>query len=392
MATIEAEIRGVAGGLAGTETLEEALERMVEYVLATPDFERVDRLWPSHSQVFSTNPLSLAYGACGTALFLHRATGELPARVREWLLAQPVSREAYPPGLFMGAAGVALAFAELGLEERAEEVMREAYASPLRLEEPGVFLGVAGWGLAALSFWDRTRGQEHLDQAVRAGEHLLETAGEDGETRFWKYVADDRVHYGLGFGSSGIALFLLNLALRTGRDDFLRHARMGVEHDLANKLDTVNGTTFRRFEGDGLNYPYLLHGGAGIGSVVTRFARHVDREHYERWAAEIGGALDMKWTVHPGLLHGLAGVGEFSLDLYHATGDEQYLERAHDQAETLLWFGIPMPEGLAFPGRMLLKVSNDWGTGSAGVGMFLHRLLHGGERLILDLDLAVEGA
>ena len=392
MATIELEVTGTTGGLLDAGALRETLQRTVEYVMATCDFERTDRLWPAHFEVFTTNPMNLAFGACGIALFLHRVMGEVPGPVREWMLAQPLSSDAYPPGLFVGTSGVAVGFAEIGLPEKGEAVMREAYRSHLLFDEPGMYLGAAGWGLASLYFWDRTRKQLYLDHAVRAGEHLLSAAVDEGDTRFWRHRGENRVHYGYGFGSSGIGLFLLHLAQRTGRDDFLRHAEQGLEYDLANKLDTVNGTTWLRYEGDVLNYPYFLHGSAGVGSVVARFARALGGERYHAWGAEIADGLDMKWAVLPGLVDGLTGIAEFAFDMYHLTREERYLERAHDQAEAVLWFRLPMPEGIAFPGRMLFKVSNDLATGAAGIGLFLHRLLHPGPRLFLDLDGGGEAA
>src|SRR5262249_17433814 len=46
------------------------LEGISEYILAKADPSREDRLWPSDYRLFSTNPLSVGYGAVGTALFL----------------------------------------------------------------------------------------------------------------------------------------------------------------------------------------------------------------------------------------------------------------------------------------------------------------------------------
>jgi hypothetical protein len=41
-------------------------------------------------------------------------------------------------------------------------------------------------------------------------------------------------------------------------------------------------------------------------------------------------------------------------------------------------FAIEKPSGIVFPGEELIRVSTDFGTGSAGTGLFLHRLLTGG--------------
>lgn len=34
--------------------------------------------------------------------------------------------------------------------------------------------------------------------------------------------------------------------------------------------------------------------------------------------------------------------------------------------------------GIAFPGEQLLRISTDFGTGAAGIGLYLHRLAHAG--------------
>jgi hypothetical protein len=135
---------------------------MVQYVLQTADFHRTDRLWPAHFHVFFTNPLNLAYGACGTALFLRQVLRDVPAPVVDWLTRQPLDVENYPPGLYLGLAGIAYTYLELGLEEQAEATLAMIDASPLLFAEPGDFLGAAGWGLAALHFSARPKPPAYL--------------------------------------------------------------------------------------------------------------------------------------------------------------------------------------------------------------------------------------
>ncbi|MFD3731250.1 hypothetical protein [Streptomyces sp. NPDC058632] len=54
--------------------------------------------------VFSTNPLSVAYGACSPALFLRTATtaGAPPPEAAFWMRRQPAGNDTYPPGLYVG--------------------------------------------------------------------------------------------------------------------------------------------------------------------------------------------------------------------------------------------------------------------------------------------------
>ncbi|HEX8091318.1 MAG TPA: hypothetical protein VF762_20855, partial [Blastocatellia bacterium] len=68
--------------------------------------------------------------------------------------------------------------------------------------------------------------------------------------------------------------------------------------------------------------------------------------------------------------------GEFLLDLHQFTNVSRYLDGAYKVATGISLFKIERKQGLAFPGDMLRKISCDYGTGSAGVGHFLHRLTH----------------
>lgn len=72
--------------------------------------------------------------------------------------------------------------------------------------------------------------------------------------------------------------------------------------------------------------------------------------------------------------------------MYSATGDRTYLDDAHQVAKKILLYQINTNGGVAFPGEELLKISNDLGTGSAGVGLFLSRLLKQGKRFFYDWD------
>src|SRR5688572_4805273 len=82
------------------------LEQTAAYLVRTAAYERSDRLWPGEQELYTTNPLSLAYGACGPALLLHELD-RLPAQATEWILGKPVTAEEYPPGLYLGLGGIA---------------------------------------------------------------------------------------------------------------------------------------------------------------------------------------------------------------------------------------------------------------------------------------------
>ncbi|WP_405442120.1 lanthionine synthetase C family protein [Streptomyces avidinii] len=393
MTPLTSDTLAAEGGLPAHPDAEvrRTLDGIADTLLRTYDGRRTDRLWPADYMVFMTNPLSVAYGACGPALLLRSATSArepaaaLPAEVASWMLGQPLGTDTYPPGLYVGLAGIAWAFHDLGWEDRGEAVMAMLYESPLLYDEPGMFLGVAGWGLASLRFHVRTGKQVHLDRAVQAGEELLRTAQQEGDTCYWRSSHDGSVHYGYGHGASGVALFLLHLHLLTGDARFRAYAVRALEFDLAHASESGLGLQWQRVQDDPVMYPYWIHGGAGVGSVLVRFHDLLGIERYGDLARRVADDTFVKYSYSPGLFEGLAGIGEFMLDMYSFTGEREYRDRARDIAGTILWFRVENEHGIAFPGRWLNRIAHDYATGSAGIGMFLSRLVSPSERAFVDL-------
>jgi len=361
------------------------VDRVGDYIISTADYSRRDRLWPPHFQAFATNPLSLGFGACGTALFLHRARGGIPPEATEWLLAQPLSADAYPPGLYVGTAGVAYALCELGLHDRARAAMNVCYESPLLYADPTVFYGVAGWGLVSLSLHHLTGDHSYLERAADAVAFLRRTAGRTDDGVYWRHAMDGAVHLGFACGASGIAHFLLHASEPLGDPDLMALAHDAVRYDLARRGEDIYGWTWSDKENGTLSLPYFAHGSAGVGTTALRLWLAAGDEALGHAAAMIADVAYCKWTVLPSAVDGLAGLGEYMLDMHLATGRDEYVTRAREIAETLLWYGIERPGGLAFPGRWLNRVSTDYAYGAAGVGLFFHRLVHGGGRMLVDL-------
>ncbi len=77
-----------------------------------------------------------------------------------------------------------------------------------------------------------------------------------------------------------------------------------------------------------------------------------------------------------GKITGLAVSESYSWDMFYFLQDDKYINAAYHIAEAILPYAIPKPEGVAFPGTELLRISCDFALGSAGIGWFLHRLLN----------------
>jgi hypothetical protein len=132
--------------------------------------------------------------------------------------------------------------------------------------------------------------------------------------------------------------------------------------------------------------PYWLHGGCGIGSAVIRFYRELKEESYLKIARSVALSNYSRFTVSPGQFEGLSGIGEFMLDMSVIDGDSDFASKAAKLVQSVLMYKIPASTGAEFPGRYLVRLSTDYGYGSAGVGAFLSRFAARGDRTLHDLQ------
>jgi hypothetical protein len=365
------------------------VDGICDYCLAIAEYDRRDRLFPAYATVFDTNPLSLAYGACGVAHAIRAMGRTVPERVVEWILQPTSDRDTYPPGLYVGLAGIAWTVLDLGRRETARRILALSQSHPLAQESFDLFHGAAGTGLANLKFFLELQDELYLTRAIAAGELLIKSKREGEKGVYW--MSENQIPLGLAHGPSGISLFLLYLYLACGREEFLDMGIRALDYDLNSGVATRDGgLSWRRNDDDAsIIYPYWRFGSAGIGSVLIRYYSLLGDERYREPLEKIFLDLNRKYAVYPGLFIGLSGVGEALLDFHRFTGEARFQQAAHLIATGLSLFRIEREEGLAFPGDGLIKICCDLATGSAGAGRFLHRLVHGGPTpMVLDELLA----
>ncbi len=372
------------------EDIRQTLDGMADYVEATATPERTDRLWPAGVEVFGTNPMSLAHGAVGPALFLYRVGRGLAAPTVKWIERQHLSTDRYAPGYWLGLAGIGYCLSELGMTRKAEEAISLSYSSPLRHSEASMFHGDAGWGMTSLYFFEKTQRQEYLEGAVSAAQWLVKTAIREELGLTWAPMSGEEAPLGYGFGASGVGLFLMLAGHTAGEDRFVESAIKAFEFDFAHRRDGSHGWTWPAYAGGNVVLPYWGSGAVGIGGVALRMSLGLGDRRYLEIAETIAEATASIWTIQPGLESGLTGIGEYMLDCFIATGKEEYLDRCADIARTLLLYRIPRPEGFAYPDRWLSRISNDIVAGTAGVGLFFQRLLQPTANPFVDLVGDVE--
>lgn len=348
-------------------------------------YARQDRLFPTDQKFLATNPTSLAWGAAGVGYALNKSTGRAQDEVAKWILDRNITPELYAPGLYAGMAGIAWSLLEMGENKESEQILRATFNHKLLSHSADIFYGVAGWGLTCLRFFVATGNQIYLDQAKLAGKQLLQTCKQAQNTCYWSQSSDD-VPLGFAHGASGIAAFLLYLFLATGQEEFLATGQRGLDFDLHHSVTTKDdGLSWRHsVQSNSPLYPYWQHGSAGVGTCLLRYWRLLGDNRYWSILEKIFVDVDRKYAVFPGKFMGLTGLGDFLLDMYEATGEARFLQSAHRAAEGIVQFQVER-RGIAFPGDSISRLSCSYGNGSAGIAVFLARLIgKKGSHFMLD--------
>jgi serine/threonine protein kinase len=360
--------------LRSDDALQKIIEQIGNYIRAQIH-EREDPLdLPTDYRRFLTNPLSVAYGASGIAVFLRRCRQNLPSGFQNALRkeAKKVKNGRYPPGLYIGSSGIAWTLLELGFTEEAVAVMQTAAQSPLLYESADLFYGAAGFGLTNLFFFHKLGEKKYLTIASQVFGQLKSKCKHyfSGSA----YTGPD-AYFGLGHGAAGISYFLLRLYEKTGQKEHLNYARGLLAYDLERSRAAAASPRLGDSRDAPDHYPYWQAGDAGLGSVLLRFHRVLKEERYLEAAKHYAQKLAGRYTPFPSHFCGMAGLGSFFIDLFQHTGEKEYLDEARRFIDRIMLLAVDKADGLVFPGEGLLRLSTDYGTGSAGIGILIERVL-----------------
>jgi len=296
-------------------------------------------------------------------------------------------------GLQFGKTGAALAalHKSVALGEPEVPAFCLANAATILREPPGpvtdLIGGAASNGLYLLKLWARTRDPAHLRGAERCAEWLDAVMIRDGQGTHCPVCPDGTVNFpkhsylGVAHGIAGIAHFLGLLAEASGSERWATLAR-DLFDTLARHAQPARG---------GLNWPNTTvgtelnrcqwsHGAAGIGLTfltahrVLRDARYLDLAVQAAEATYGYGDYRNSYTV----CTGLAGGGGLFVEVYRATGEARWRDRAHEFARLCIAYRESTPAGDAWPTDAKGLYSADFGYGAAGVGHFFLRLLADG--------------
>lgn len=339
---------------------------------------------PVDFQAFDTHMSSLAYGYSGPALLLARSEHSIPTGLAAEL-EQGFNEQEASPGLLVGYAGMALTQLELGNYDVARELLTKSMAVPHELQASNFAHGLAGIGHGFIKLYQNTQRASDLQQAIEAAQLLRNRR--TFERGGYKYASSVEDSDGVGFmyGSTGIALFLIQLFNVTDQESYLEEARLALQFDLNVGLKPEGHYQWGDSESSQMVLPYIENGSSGIGSVVLRLYQATEDEYYLNIARKIALSSYSLYAAQQGLFSGSVGIADFLFDMYQVTQELQYKESAfHILARSAL-FSISRDEGELFPGRTLIRLSTDLAMGSSGVGIVFDRVLNNKSRPLFDI-------
>jgi tRNA A-37 threonylcarbamoyl transferase component Bud32 len=342
-------------------------------LLAVADPDGEDWVFPPPPQAFGTNTVGLAYGTAGVVHALHRAGVPIPEEIEKRLRRDALAkREVLPPGLDVGATGIARVLASLGHLDEAVELNQGAENHPLTATCATLAGGRAGIGQTWLALHRLSGDEGHLDRAIAAGDAILALG--DVTPALGEHDARGLLH-----GRSGLAAFLHDLTVRTG-DERYRAAGLRLLHEELDRtfqlddgsLTISDNAVIRRA------MPFLATGAAGVGTVITRYLGAVRDERLALALPPLlAGATVSSCTKEAGLYEGLAGLVWLLAEHAESTGDADARGTAERFATGLVKYAIPHTRGVRFLGSQAHRFSADLSSGAAGVLLAAHRVLDG---------------
>ena len=340
-----------------------------------------------------------AYSSTGNQAYLQNARGGADTLLAA--LPQEQGR-----GLYEGLSGVLFALEETS-KATGDQKYKKGFLGGLERirggavpKGPGVewssvtdiIGGSAGTGLFLIYAYHETKDRAWLELAARAGQRLIELGRpENGGVKWAMDPEYPRLMPNFSHGTAGIAYFLARLYQETKRKEFLDAALAGAKYLLS--VASTEGETCQIFhhEPDGKDLYYLgwCHGPVGTARLFYVLSEATGDRSWLDWVRRSANALlksgipDKEtpgfWN-NDGICCGLAGVGEFFLDLGRALKDKSYLEFSDRVTDRLLakatlagnqMFWV-QAEHRVRPDFLVAQTG--YMQGAAGIGMFLLRL------------------
>lgn len=233
-------------------------------------------------------------------------------------------------------------------------------------ENFSLFNGLSGIGFLAIEMFKETHSTYFLSLAKMVYNQILKT----------KPILDN---FGLAYGNTGIALFLIHYAEIKKTKNALKYAKFYILYDvkkgkIKNDSNRLRGIADK--SGGSIPYIYIPYGTAGILKTIIKYlSLKRDRDLFSE-LLYLYNSLDIKSTLQSGYLLGTAGVISSLLDLDSIKiNNKNVLVTLDTLLESLLSTRICKNDKVLFPADQNLFTAIDYGSGELGILLTINKLV-----------------
>ena len=375
--------------------------------------------WPADPKDPKSDNVTLYAGTPGVVLFYleaqaaAKARGSTPAQIASLALKAKGGADELlarldvdmGTGLYEGVAGVGFVLEE-AFKATGDARYRQGFLKCLdvarRKAKPAgkgiewglvtdVISGAAGTGLVLLYAADELKDPSWIELAAKAGDRLIELGTQKNGGLDWAMDPGyPRRMPNFSHGTAGVAYFLARLNEATHKKGYLDAALAGAKYLLSIAKTDGDACLIFHDEPDNKNLFYLgwCHGPVGTANLFYKLFRITGDRIWMDWVLkEAKGLMDSGipeketpgfWN-NAGMCCGLAGVGDFFLNLYKIMHDpyhiaffnrvmHELLSRATEDGDKLSWI---QAEHRTQP--KLLIAQTGLMQGAAGIGIIFLR-------------------
>ncbi|MGW6216356.1 class IV lanthionine synthetase LanL [Streptomyces sp. NPDC055109] len=382
----------------GRRDINSATRQMItdftQHLIKTMDCRNSTQLWP-HANDRSHDSIAVQHGAAGVVMvlarvFLSTSDVSLKAALRtanRWVTDRLVQDTRLLPGLYYGRSGTAWALLESAKALNDRTLLEIACDTALRIPtpqgNPDISHGLSGAGMAYLKFFEETGKTEFLEKVRQCARNVAAVAETCNGRIMWVTPGIDRPkrHYGFAHGVAGCGTFLLGAGRALGNEEYVDLARKAANTLAASVRLNQNAAYWPYSDEDANDMTHWCSGSSGIGTFLIRIWQHTSDDEYGHLAKRAAVAVRRsRWRAGTTQCHGLAGHGDFLLDLADASGEKQYFNWAQECAEGISVRLLSRNEHMIAVDGTQTETTADFGTGLSGLLSFLIRLENGGAR------------
>ncbi len=260
-------------------------------------------------------------------------------------------------------------------------------------------VGAAGAGLALLDAVQHGISND-IERVVEVADRLLDVGEPTPDGTRWGLMADIPFPFSapnFAHGSAGVGYLFARLFEHTGELRFLDAAQSAARYTMSRASEVGDGCLVCHTEEAQPPSFYLgsCHGPAGTGRLLALLERLTDDPIWSAHSAALLKGLralgapqtrSWGWWNNYGQCCGDAGLGDYALSMWGVTGNDAYLQLAHDCADVIAQTAVslgsvngsveafcwPMAEHRARP--RFVQSQTGYMQGAAGIGSFLVHL------------------